>query len=339
MESKVKVSLSRRSSFEAATGQRRPSNDGSLDSTTTTHGHGDTPFTSGSTSSNEETGVRVHEKIPSLETPAFASTSEINKMLYSNRLKHNLTSSSALMNRLGSNSSTSSISSVFNDSHRPPPPSYSQSRYSRRDLFQSSTPPLSRRRGSAPGIFHEYSNRLEQRYNHPPVRNNRSHAVANVTKVHYVSSKETPSQSDSDYNSDDVTNNHASTMARISYGNKSGTSSRRTSTSSRPAIVEARYNDPAALGIMNNSENTGSYFLHDTLKTAGSMYKEKARVYTSTLGLNHTSYRPETLPRSSHYSTSSRSSNVERRTALMNRFFNDGRGNWSSEGEGCESLV
>ena len=327
----IKPPSSRRSSFEAATGQRRTSNASSTDSSTIQSTvKANNPVTSGSTSSNEElTNHFDHTRFN--ETPAFASSNTINEMLARKRPNITSYSSSPGFHRLDSNSSISSTSSSH-DRRRPPPPSYSESRFSRRE---SSSLGQERRRGSAPLTYQNYGGR-EDIHKTETLNNNLIPSVS--TKVRYVGGG-SPSQSDSDYNSDDVQVTNSPTSLKPSeYDNKTD---RWINTSSRDNsnITTARYNYPSKIGIMSNSESTGSYFVSDHLKRPNIGHVDKAHLYASTSALNHVRMVSDTLPRSHHSSYSIHTPILQKRQPLMNRFFNDGRSDWSGEEPAVESLV
>ena len=319
----IKPPSSRRSSFEAATGQRRTSNASSVDSTA----HStvpNKPVTSGSTSSTEElTNHFDHPKFNET-APAFASSNMINEMLYKKRSNFTSQSSNHAFQRLDSNSSISSTSSL-----RPPPPSYSESRFSRRDSSLRSQ----ERRGSAPGIYHNHGDRIEERLNgHKNEALNNNMAPPALTKVRYVGGG---SQSDSDYNSDVAFS--PTTIVTPDY-DESRDHWVSTSSRNRSNITTARYNYPSKCGIMSNSENTGSYFVTDNLPNPHAGHKDKAHLYKSTSALNQ-SLVSDTLPRSHHSSYSIHTPVLTKRQPLMNRFFNDGRGDWSVDDSTVESLV
>ena len=307
----IKPPSSRRSSFEAATGQRRTSNASSADSTVHS-AFPNKPVTTGSTSSNEE--LTNHFDPRFAETPAFASTNMINEMLCRKRTNPGF-------QRLDSNSSISSTSSLR------PPPSYSESRFSRRD---SSLKPQ-QRRGSAPGMYHNHGDRIEVNGHKPETLNNNM-APAALTKVRYVGGG---SQSDSDYNSDVA---FSPTTAVTPDYDKSPDHWVTTSPRNRANITTARYNYPSKIGIMSNSESTGSYFVSDNLSKPHAGHNDKAHLYKSTSALNQTVVS-DTLPRSHHSSYSIHTPVRTKREPLMNRFFNDGRGNWSADDSTVESLV
>ena len=329
----IKPPSSRRSSFEAATGQRRTSNTSSIDSTVQSELLANKQVTTGSNSSNEEIPNHFdHARFN--DTPAFASSNTINEMLY--RKKSNLSSQSSNsgFHRLDSNSSISSTSSVAQDRLRLPPPSYAESRFSRRD---SSQRPLERRRGSAPLTYQNQGERVEEKYaGHKTEALNNNVASAGLTKVRYVGGG-SPSQSDSDYNSDDVQITCSPTRIVTSDYDKNTTHWVSTASGNRSNIATARYNYPSKLGIMSNSESTGSYFVTETKPSA--RHRDKAHLYASTSVLNQPQLLSGTIPRSHYSSYSIHTPVLQKRQPLMNRFFKDGRGDWPGDDQTVESLV
>lgn len=325
----IKASSSRRSSFEAATGQRRANNSSCIDGMVvqTAIESNKAATSTVSTSSNEEL-TEEFDHLTFSETPAFASTTMINEILYRKRTYPSI----PVMQRIDSNSSVSSTSSLTQDRLRPPPPSYSESRFSRRD--SSTLTPRERRHGSAAGIYH---NRVENRYNgYKTEALNNNTEPASLTKVRYVGGG-SPSQSDSDYNSDDVQVAHSPTTI-IDYDRRNADQWASTTLRERQNNTTSRYNHPRKVGIMSNSENTGSYFITDNLNKSNSGHIEKSHLYASTSALNHTRLVANTLPRSHNSSYSLRTPLLQRREPLMSRFFNDGRGHLV-DGANVESLV
>ena len=328
----------RRSSFEAATGGRRTSNASSVDGTVHSALPANKPVTTGSTSSNEElTNHFDHLRFNETQTPAFASSTMINEMLYRKRPSVPSQSTAPTFHRLDSNSSISSTSSLAaQDRLRPPPPSYSESRFSRRD---SSLRPQERRRGSAQGIYQNHGDRVEEIYNgHKTEALNNNIAPAGLTKVRYVGGG-SPSQSDSDYNSDDIQVTYSPTTVITADHDKITDHWVSTSSRNRANIATARYNYPSRLGIMSNSESTGSYFVTENLAKPSAGHKDKAHLYASTSALNQTQLASHTLSRSHHSSYSIHTPVLQKRQPLMNRFFNDGQGNWSGDDPIVGSLV
>lgn len=318
----IKPPSSRRSSFEAATGQRRSSTT-NPNSTLLS----DKIATTGSTSSNEELASPFHPRFN--EVPAFASSTTINEMFY--RKRSNLPSQNsnpASFYRLDSNSSISSTLSL-----RPQPPSYSESRFSRRE---SSLATQDRRRGSAPGLYQNNVNRaIVERYSglKTEILNNTAPTSAGSTKVRYLGGG-SPSQSDSDYNSDDVQVTRSPPSIITSDKNAGHWVS--TSSRNRSNITTARYNCPSKLGIISNSESTGSYFVSDNFSKPHTGHLAKAHLYSSTSALNQPRLMVSgTLPRSHHSSYAIHNPVVQKRQPLINRFIGDGRIDWS----GDESLV
>ncbi|XP_028418646.1 uncharacterized protein LOC114544115 [Dendronephthya gigantea] len=309
----IKPPSSRRSSFEAATGQRRASNTNSIDNSVNPTLLSDKTVTSGSTSSNEELASPFYPRFN--ETPAFASSTTINEMFYKKRLNvPSQSSNPASLLRLDSSSSISSTSSL-----RPQPPSYSESRFSRRE---SSLGPHDRRRGSAPGLYQNNVNRaVVERFGGLKteiLNNNTGPTYAGSTKVRYIGGG-SPSQSDSDYNSDDVQVTHS--PPTIITSDKTAGHWVSTSSRNRSSITTARYNYPSKLGIMSNSESTGSYFVNDNFIKPHTGHVAKAHLYASTSALNQPQLMISgSLPRSHHSSYAIHNPVVQKRQPFINRF-------------------
>ena len=332
----IKPQFSRRSSFEAATGQRRTSNTSSIDSTVQSELLANKQVTTGSNSSTEELSNHF-DHLRFNDTPAFASSNMINEMLYRKKSNLSFQSPTPAMHRLDSNSSISSTSSLAQDRLRLPPPSYAESHFSRRD---SSQRPLERRRGSAPLTYQNQGDRVEDKYygHKNEALNNNVAPAAGLTKVRYVGGGGSPSQSDSDYNSDDV--QVTSSPTRIVTSDYDQTSANHwvsTSVRNKSNIATERYNYPSKLGIMSNSESTGSYFVTETKPNA--RRNDKAHMYASTSALNKNQLLSGTISRSHHSSYAIHTPVLQKRQPLLNRFFNDGRGDWSGDDQTVESLV
>ena len=322
-----KPSLTRRDSFNAATQQRRTSNTSStesLQSVSRVNPNQAKIIRNGPRSSDGD--ISNHLDVLTLNPPPeFAPSTQINEMLHGNKSHHR-----PPLGRLDSNSSISSMSSTVHEQLRRPPPSYSQSRFSRR---QSSLQPQQslERRGSAPGSNYREDEQLQERHPEQKVENPRyNNTTASAsTKVRYVGGLSSPTAVDSDYNSNDV---------RITLNDDADSNSYWLHTSARNRLnIAASSNYSSKLGIMSNSESTGSYHLNDRFfsrsnRHGAEEYSNGPHLVSSTSaidvskGVHHSHHY---MPKSPGFS----------RKPLMRRFIHDGHGEWSDEDEPCTSLV
>ena len=336
--------LSRTPSFNAATRQRKTSTSSSTESS---HSVSRVNLCQPSVGRSVDGELSNHvDHLTFDSTPEFSSSSQINEMLYRYKSNSSLPPYRPTYERLDSSNSVSSSSSAVTDRDRPPPPSYSESHFSRRE---SSVTSLTRdaRRGSGPGLYYDQGGHVDNRHHDQNCESyaHNNKATSATTKVRYIGGLSSPTQSDSDYNGDDVHNtyNPPPSVMTSNYDDKVTSSWLRASARSRSNIAVAHYN-LSKVGIMSNSESTGYYYVKDMVLNRANIavssdISDKAHLSTSTSAIYQQEPVSGAIPRS-HYSGYSPDKSLRlQRNPPVGRFFHDRRGEWVDEDEMCITLV